>query len=204
MAKKDPGATWHLKADFGGSGVMVHMAEQDGRFAILVRLDAEGHEPVIFTLTPDQASWLGEALPGALAMLRSWQEQQDWELSMQDPFTAFDNLGGSPVGKDRGDASDDRRADPGLGHGRAAPEEIRDAASQPSTQPAPMPAEGSSSCGDGTGTTSVPPRPGLEFCRRGAIGHGAPGGAGSRAASRAVAAAVRARSENGWRSWRWL
>ena len=163
MDRSDPGAGWHLEADFGTSRVLVRMVERDGRFGIRVRLDAEGYEPVIFSLTPDQAGFLGEALPAILAMLRIRQEQRDWELSMQDPFADFDNPGGPPVGKDRGDASDDRRAGPGLGHDRAAPEEIRDAAAQPSAQPAPMSAEGSSSSVAAIEDAPVPKRRGASW-----------------------------------------
>lgn len=91
MTAEDHGALWHMEVDFGTSRATVRMAERDRRAGILVHLEADGGKPVRFHLTPDQAGWLGDALPAALAMLRSWQEQRDWEISLHDPFADFES-----------------------------------------------------------------------------------------------------------------
>ena len=85
-----PGAAWQMEGHFGPSRGIVRMRETDGTFTIAVRLDFDGRAPVTFAITPDQAAWLGDALPAALAMARSRQEQRDWETSMQNPFAEFD------------------------------------------------------------------------------------------------------------------
>jgi len=106
------GAAWHLEAEFGASRGIVRMVEGHGGFAIAVRLDCDGRDPVAFTVTPDQAAWLGDALPAALAMSRSWQEQRDWEMSRHDPFADFDR-----ADQERAEAGEPAPAAPASGTG---------------------------------------------------------------------------------------
>ena len=100
MAERKRGAAWQLEGDFETSRGLVNVVERDSRYMIRMRLDADGTDTVVALVTPDQAGWLGVALPAALAMIHSREEQREWERALQDPFADFDRAdrGGDETG----------------------------------------------------------------------------------------------------------
>ena len=86
MTTEGDGASWHFEGVFGNSRIIVRMAERSGQAGIKVRLDSEGADTKVFSLTREQAGFLGDVLPSLLVTLCRWQDQQERELESFDPF----------------------------------------------------------------------------------------------------------------------
>ncbi|WP_419738585.1 hypothetical protein [Ruegeria sp.] len=89
MATDRRDAAWHFEGEFGRSRLILRMAGQGGQVRIKLRLDADGQETRIVSLTPEQAGFLADTLPALLGILQRWQEQQRYGIEAFDPFAEF-------------------------------------------------------------------------------------------------------------------